>query len=982
MLINATQREELRVALVDGQWLYDLDIETPGREHKKANIYKARLTRIEPSLEAAFADYGSERHGFLPFREISREYFANQGIEEINRNNIRDVLREGRELLIQVDKEERGNKGAALTTFISLAGCYLVLMPNNPSAGGISRRIEGDDRTELREALSSLSLPEGMGLIIRTAGVGRKAEELQWDLDVLLKQWAAIEQAAATRPGPCLIYQESNIVLRAIRDYLRPEIEEVLIDDHNVYENVRNHIQMVRPDFLNRIKYYQDPIPLFNRYQIENQIESAFRRTVQLPSGGSLVIDHTEALVSIDINSAKATKGGDIEETALHTNLEAADEIARQLRLRDIGGLIVIDFIDMMSARNQRMVENRLRDAVSMDRARIQIGRISRFGLLELSRQRLRPVLGESSRMACPRCGGQGSIRSVESLALIVMRVIEEEAIKDNTAEVRVELPVEVATYLVNEKRIALIDLEQRHRINVVILPNPTLSTPHYHIERLKADEGSSRAPEASYTLKSKEVRMTERELPPEPKRPAHAEPAVKSFVPSTPPPAIPKSEQPSLIKRFLSNLFGGEEENPKAEVKSSTKPKSSMQRRTVSDRERDRDGGSSSQRRSPSWRKPQSGPRTQDGRGQGSEQRKRRPPASRQGGQQYPQHHQPIPHAPKPYADQHHPHAPQHGSHHGSHNEPQFSPSHGRRPQPTHGASRQPSQPFNSHQTQNYGLGFDPNQSEPFTKSEHFAKQLGHPSNMGRSANQNLSDQGGEFESSQPSDVNAPTHHAASHQAAPHHAGHGGHLRRSGRRHGPHGQAPSGQIPPSPIHPSHEFETQTPEFSFEDVNIERERTLERERTAPIKHQKFAQQETQEDLIIQINRPSRSHTDRTQKSEHQADQKTEYKAEHKIDQKTEHAGKTETRRHAHRFTFYEDETPKQPEHRNVSDSSSQDRETHVPNFTLVPDDVSSVHTTHDSSAHSAKEDPIKEEHTNEHKNEHKNEVPEKDQHDH
>jgi ribonuclease E len=427
MLINATQSEELRVAIVDGQRLVDIDIEDVRKQQEKGNFYIGIVDRIEPSLEACFVRYGSSlhRHGFLPFREIGREYFANSGIEELNRSNIKDALKEGQVLLIQIDKEERGTKGAALTTFISLAGCYLVLMPNNPRAGGISRRIEGDDRTELREILSALPIPEGMGLIIRTAGVGRHIEELKWDLNVLLNQWAAIKHAAETRQPPSLIYQESNVVIRAIRDYLRPEIEEVLVDDAAIYENIREHIQMVRPDFLDRIKLYQDPIPLFNRYQIENQIESAFRRSVQLPSGGSLAIDHTEALVSVDINSARATKGSDIEETALHTNLEAADEIARQLRLRDIGGLIVIDFIDMMVQRNQRMVENRLREAVNMDRARIQIGRISRFGLLEMSRQRLRPVLGESSRVPCPRCEGQGSIRGVESVALIVMRVIE-----------------------------------------------------------------------------------------------------------------------------------------------------------------------------------------------------------------------------------------------------------------------------------------------------------------------------------------------------------------------------------------------------------------------------------------------------------------------------------------------------------------------------------------------------------------------------
>lgn len=574
MLINATQREELRVALVDGQWLYDLDIESAGREQKKANIYKGRISRIEPSLEAAFIEYGSERHGFLPFREISPEYFASAGIEELNRNNIRDVLKEGREILIQIDKEERGSKGAALTTFISLAGCYLVLMPNNPRAGGISRRIEGDDRSELKEALDSLPIPDGMGLIIRTAGVGRNVEELKWDLEVLLSQWAAIKQAADSRPAPALIYQESNVVLRAIRDYLRPEIEEIIIDHPKVYENVLSHIETVRPDFLNRIKFYQDAIPLFNRYQIESQIESAFRRSVQLPSGGSLVIDHTEALVSIDINSARATKGGDIEETALHTNLEAADEIARQLRLRDLGGLIVIDFIDMMSQRNQRMVETRLREAVSMDRARIQIGRISRFGLLEMSRQRLRPVLGEASRIACPRCEGQGTIRTIESLALIVLRVIEEEAIKDNTSEVQAELPVDVATYLINEKRHTLINMEDRHTVKILVIPNASFSTPHYEVKRIRIDEVQNRASEpVSYNL-AKKMEAKAEPLSPQAQAKATAfrEPAVKTVVPTSPPP-LAKVESPSLIKRLWGSIFKPAESTP-------IKPSESLNRR------------------------------------------------------------------------------------------------------------------------------------------------------------------------------------------------------------------------------------------------------------------------------------------------------------------------------------------------------------------------------------------------------------------
>lgn len=559
MLINATQREELRVALVDGQWLYDLDIEVPGREQKKANIYKGIVTRRVPGLEAAFIDYGAERHGFMPFREIATESCAQTAdTEDISRTHAHETLKEGSEILIQVDKEERGNKGAALTTFISLAGCYLVLMPNNPRAGGISRRIEGDDRNELREILSALPIPEDMGVIIRTAGVGRNIEELKWDLNVLINQWNAIKHAAENSKAPCLIYQESNVVIRAIRDYLRPEIEEIIIDDPTVYDNVRTHIRTVRPDFINRIKLYEDAIPLFNRYQIESQIESAFRRSVELTSGGSLVIDHTEALVSIDINSAKATKGVDIEETALHTNLEAANEIARQLRLRDLGGLIVIDFIDMMSTRNQRMVETRLREAVSMDRARIQIGRISRFGLLEMSRQRLRPVLGEASRMTCPRCEGQGTVRSIEALALIVLRVIEEAALKDNTGEVRALLPVDVATYLMNEKRPALLNLENRHKINVIILPTASLHTPHYEVIRVRLDEMPMQGHEtASYALSPKpETKLSDSAGV---ARTTFSTPTTKALVPQMRAP-LPKSSAKSLVSRLWGSLFGKSE--------------------------------------------------------------------------------------------------------------------------------------------------------------------------------------------------------------------------------------------------------------------------------------------------------------------------------------------------------------------------------------------------------------------------------------
>ena len=425
ILINAVQKEEIRVAMVDGQQLYDLDVEIPSQEQKKANVYKGKITRIEPSLEAAFVDYGAERHGFLPFKEVSRNYFSEEALKTQGRPDIKTAIQEGQEVVVQVEKEERGNKGAALTTFISLAGRFLVLMPNNPRAGGVSRRIEGEDRNIIRESLAQLDIPSGMGLIVRTAGVGRSVDELQWDLEYLLQLWRAFEQAAKERPAPFLIYQESNVIVRALRDYFRTDINEVLIDSEKVYNSARQFLEQVMPERLNKLKLYSDPVPLFNRFQIENQIESAYRREVQLPSGGAIVIDHTEALTSIDINSARATRGGDIEETAFNTNLEAADEIARQLRLRDLGGLIVIDFIDMVTTRNQREVENRLRDAVKIDRARVQIGRISRFGLLEMSRQRLKPSLGESTQIVCPRCIGHGTIRTVESLALSLIRIME-----------------------------------------------------------------------------------------------------------------------------------------------------------------------------------------------------------------------------------------------------------------------------------------------------------------------------------------------------------------------------------------------------------------------------------------------------------------------------------------------------------------------------------------------------------------------------
>ncbi len=488
MLVNATQEEELRVALVDGQRIYDLDVESPSREQKKANVYKGRITRIEPSLEACFVDYGAERHGFLPLKEISREYFRD-GAGQPGKAGIRELLSDGQELIVQVEKEERGTKGAALTTFISLAGRFLVLMPNNPRAGGVSRRIEGEDRDQLREALDQVRIPDGMGAIVRTAGVGRSSEELQWDLDNLCAVWRAIQEASDGRAAPFLIYQESKAIIRAMRDYLSDDVGEILVDSSEVFTEAQEYMQRFMPASLRRLKLYQEEVPLFTRFQIENQIESAHAHKVSLPSGGSIVIDHTEALVSIDINSARATRGADIETTALNTNLEAADEIARQLRLRDIGGLIVIDFIDMASQKNQRAVEDRLRDSVRQDRARIQIGRISRFGLLELSRQRLRPSISESTNLTCPRCSGRGTIRGVESLALAILRLIGEEARKDRTAKVIAQLPVDVATYLMNEKRDWLVNIEEKSSVQVVLVPNRYLDTPAYEIRRVRDDE-------------------------------------------------------------------------------------------------------------------------------------------------------------------------------------------------------------------------------------------------------------------------------------------------------------------------------------------------------------------------------------------------------------------------------------------------------------------------------------------------------------
>ena len=497
MLINATQAEELRVAIVDGQSLYDIDIEQPAKEQKKSNIYKGRITRLEPSLEAAFVEYGGERHGFLPLKEISRDYFQS-GVDP-NKAGLKELLREGQEVVVQVEKEERGNKGAALTTFISLAGRYMVLMPNSPTAGGVSRRIEGEDRAELKRAMDALQIPDEMGVIIRTAGVGRDAEELQWDLDYLLSVWKAVAEAALSKPAPFLIYQESRLIIRALRDYMRADIGEILVDTPEMYEEAREFVQQVMPHNLRKLKHYTDDVPLFNRFQIESQIEGVYEREVRLPSGGALVIDQTEALTAVDVNSARATKGGDIEETAFNTNLEAAEEVARQMRLRDLGGLVVIDFIDMSSNKHQRDVENRLQNALRFDRARVQVGRISRFGLLEMSRQRLRPSLGESSQIVCPRCEGHGRMRSIESLALSIIRVAEEHAMKDNTGQVLVQAPVEIANYLLNEKRRALSEIEGRHDAPIVIVADEQLHTPHYEVTRLRENELGEETARPSY---------------------------------------------------------------------------------------------------------------------------------------------------------------------------------------------------------------------------------------------------------------------------------------------------------------------------------------------------------------------------------------------------------------------------------------------------------------------------------------------------
>ena len=642
MLINASQPEEIRIALVDGQKLYDLDIENRTREQKKASIYKARVTRVEPSLEAAFVDFGAERHGFLPLKEISREYFDGKRLQDGGqRTPIQDLIKEGQEILVQVDKEERGNKGAALTTFISLAGRYMVLMPNNPRAGGISRRIEGDDRDELREALSKLEIPNGMGVIVRTAGVGRSAEELNWDLNYLLQVWSAIQTAQTENQGPTLLYQENSSVIRAVRDNLRKDVGEVLIEGRDAYEEAAAFITQVMPHYKEKTKFYDDVIPLFNRYQIESQIETAFQHNVKLPSGGSIVIDPTEALVSIDINSARATKGADIEETALSTNLEAADEIARQLRIRDIGGLIVIDFIDMTSQKNQRAVENRMRDALQEDRARVQVSRISRFGLMEMSRQRLRPSLEEITTELCPRCNGQGRIRDAKTLALGILRVMEEEALKERSAVVRTQVPLAVGAYLLNEKRKDVDEIEKRTGTHIVIIPNTNLETPHYIVERLRDDHVAEEGTIPSTRLSELANQAPPQELPSDKPLPTPAQAAVDRVPAPPPPPPAPApaaatteakvANSSGLWKRLVSGLFSGSPtaEPPTQAPAKKQRPQKSAQgqsstKRKATPNERDRNKPKQSKGSGRNQERSQE-------RGQDRKENNRKPPAKEQ---------------------------------------------------------------------------------------------------------------------------------------------------------------------------------------------------------------------------------------------------------------------------------------------------------------------------------------------------------------
>jgi len=588
ILINATQSEELRVAIVDGQQLYNLDIEVPSREQKKSSIYKGTITRVEPSLEAAFVDYGGNRHGFLPFKEVARRYYSEEAKKSEGRPSIKDALKEGQELIVQIEKEERGNKGAALTSKISLAGRYLVLMPTEPRAGGVSRRIQGEERSQIRATMDEVNQPSSMGTIVRTAGISRSTEELQWDLDYLTTLWQAIEKAAEERSAPFLIYQDSDLIVRALRDHYNSDIGEVIIDNQEMYKKAEDFMRQVMPHNLRKLKKYDERIPLFNRYQIESQIESAFQRQVSLPSGGAIVIDHTEALTSIDINSARATKGSDIEETALHTNLEAADEIARQLRLRDLGGLVVIDFIDMMANKNQRAVENRLKTALRSDRARVQVGRISRFGLLEMSRQRLRPSLGDSSQEACPRCSGHGTVRNVESTALSILRLIQEDALKEKTGQITAHLPISVATYLLNEKRQQIADIEERYDIHVMLVPDENFERPNYRIDRVRSDDHThvSRR-KSSYELPEKKEPEV---LPTQAQRAVTEQAAVQAIVPTAPAPApVPQARtvdeplQPGMVIRFWNSLFAAgtepEQEPKKTDQPNRNKPQGDRQR-------------------------------------------------------------------------------------------------------------------------------------------------------------------------------------------------------------------------------------------------------------------------------------------------------------------------------------------------------------------------------------------------------------------
>ena len=633
MLFNATQSEELRVAIVDGQKLIDLDIEHAGKEQRKSNIYKGVITRIEPSLEAAFVDYGMDRHGFLPFKEVARSYFK-EGAD--SKARIQDALKEGQEIIVQVDKDERGNKGAALTTFISLAGRYLVLMPNNPRGGGVSRRIEGEDRDELRDVLAQLEVPKGMSIIARTAGIGRNAEELQWDLNYLTQLWAAIDGASTMQSGAYLIYQEGSLVIRAIRDYFSADIGEILIDTPDIHEQALQFMSHVMPGNVGRVKLYQDEIPLFTRFQIEHQIESAFSREVRLPSGGAIVIDHTEALVSVDVNSGRATRGSDIEHTAFNTNMEAAEEVARQLRLRDLGGLVVIDFIDMESQRNQRDVENALREALHHDRARVQTGKISRFGLLELSRQRLRPSLGETNHIPCPRCNGTGHIRGIESTALHILRITQEDAMKDNSAIIQVQLPVEVATFLLNEKRADIHAIEQRMGVEVVLIPNIHLETPNYNIVRVKHDDVTEETNRASYKLVELPTETSYIPTAEETAKEVRPVAAVRGITPAAPAPIVAEKSAAAPILSLLDRI-----KNLFSSASSSSKQKTEAEKNEEFNRDRNRNNRNRNRNRNDRNKNaPQDRQnRPNDGKPQEAKMQEQRPAKSQQPRQ--PQHQQ-----------------------------------------------------------------------------------------------------------------------------------------------------------------------------------------------------------------------------------------------------------------------------------------------------------------------------------------------------